>query len=59
MHFISQITIYIIGTFLSIRDVTRLALTSKDMYRKTDEARKMLSKREVIRLFSSNLDDFR
>lgn len=59
MHFISQITIYIIGTFLSIKDLTNLALTSKDMLKKTDEARKLLGKREVFRLFSSNLDEFR
>jgi hypothetical protein len=59
MHFISQITIYIIGTFLSIKDLTNLALTSKDMSKQTEEARKLIAKREVIRLFSSNLEEFR
>lgn len=59
MHFISQITLYIIGTFLNFKDLTRFALTSKDMDKKTEQARKLVAKREVMRLFSSNLDEFR
>ena len=59
MDVIPQIMLYVIGTYLTFSDVTRLALTSSTMDKRTKEARKMLAKREVMRLFSSDLDSFR
>jgi hypothetical protein len=59
MDVIPQIMLYMIGTFLNFSDFTRLSLTSKQMDKRTGEPRKMLAKREVMRLFSSDLDGFR
>lgn len=59
MDVIPQIMLYMIGTFLNFTDFTRLSLTSKQMDKRTAEPRKMLAKREVMRLFSSDLDGFR
>lgn len=59
MDAIPQIMLYVIGTFLNFSEFTRLALTSKQMDSKMIEPRKMIAKREVMRLFSSDLDCFR
>lgn len=59
MDVIPQIMLYVIGTFLTFSDITRLALTSSTMDKRTKEARKLLAKREVMRLFSSDLESFR
>lgn len=59
MHSIPKDEIYVIGTFLSIKDLVRLSITSKHMANSTKLAINRLAKREVMRLFSSNLDDFR
>lgn len=59
MDVLPQIMLYVIGTFLNFSELTNLALTSKQMDKKSQEPRKMVAKREVIRLFSSDLDSFR
>lgn len=59
MDVIPQIMLYMIGTFLNFGELTRLSLTSKLMNTRTGESRRMLAKREVMRLFSSDLDGFR
>jgi hypothetical protein len=59
MDAIPQIMLYVIGTFLNFAEFTRLALTSKKMDAKMVEPRKMIAKREVMRLFSSDLQSFR
>lgn len=59
MEVIPQILFYIIGTYVTFSDLMHLSLTSKQLFRKTAQARKLLSKREVMRLFSSDLHCFR
>jgi hypothetical protein len=59
MDVIPKIMLYMIGTFLNFRDLTRLSLTSKQMNQRTEEPKKLLAKREVMRLFSSDLSNFR
>ena len=59
MENITQIIFYIIGTYVTFSDLMHLSLTSKQMNKKTAEARTLLAKREVIRLFSSDLQCFR
>lgn len=59
MDVIPQVMLYLIGTYLSYKDITNLALTSKQMNQRTKEPRRMLAKREVMRLFSSDLACFR
>ncbi len=59
MDSLSQIMVYMIGTFLTFNEVNRLSLTSKKMNDRTKEAKKLLAKREVMRIFSSDLKDFR
>ena len=59
MEVIPQILFYIVGTYVTFSDLMHLSLTSKLMNKKTSEARTLLAKREVIRLFSSDLHCFR
>lgn len=59
MEVIPQILFYIIGTYVTFRDLMHLSLTSKQMNKKTAEAKILLAKREVMRLFSSDLHCFR
>lgn len=59
MDVIPKIMLYMIGTFLNFGDLMHLSLTSKKMEKRTTEARVLLAKREVMRLFSSDLDSFR
>ena len=59
MEAISKIMLYVIGTFLSYKDLNNLSLTSKTMNEHTGEAKKLLAKREVMRIFSSDLSGFR
>lgn len=59
MDVLPQIMLYMIGTFLNFGELTRLSLTSKHMNKRAEEPKKMLAKRELMRLFSSDLDSFR
>lgn len=59
MDVIPKIMLYMIGTFLNFKELTRLSLTSKQMHQRTEEPKKLLAKREVMRLFSSDLSNFR
>ena len=59
MEALPQIMLYVIGTFLNFTEMTRLSLTSTHMNSKMVEPKKMIAKREVMRLFSSDLDSFR
>ncbi|CAI2360800.1 unnamed protein product [Moneuplotes crassus] len=59
MEPLPEIMIYVIGTYLKFKEFSRLSLTSKKMMKKTFNPRIMISKREVMRIFSSDLDGFR
>jgi len=59
MDVIPKIMLYIIGTFLNFKDFNKLSLTSKTMYQRAADGKKLLAKREVMRIFSSDLDGFR
>ena len=59
MEAIPQILLYVIGTYVTFRDIMHLSLTSKRMNKKAIEARRLLAKREVMRIFSSDLHEFR
>ena len=59
MDSLSRILFYIIGTFLNFKELNRLSLASKSLNERTEEAKELLAKREVMRIFSSDLEGFR
>jgi hypothetical protein len=55
---LSQITFYVISSFLNFRDVVVFGSANKELNEKSQLAKSLLSKREAKRLFSPDLTSF-
>ena len=59
MQTVSNIAVYIIGSFLTYSELSVLSLSNKRMLEQSELAKKLLSQREAKRIFTSNLLNFR